>query len=252
MRCTPVVFQYAQHGRFIFFIVLECTKLFGDFRGHGVRRSRCQGGYGTRNRPAFFRIVSNSHNHEHCAEIGVTQTKCPEFITLLGDRLIWKLCHGYGDFKCESPQPAGMSIVFNFKQPFFFVIKFHQVDRSQVTGRIIQEHVFRAGIGSAYFSVFRAGMPFVDGGMKLQSRIGTGPGRKIHFIPEIPGRQSLCGFSICPADQVPVAITLHTFHKFIGQSNRIVGILPRNGHITFRSPTGIVFLKLNVLCSLPG
>ena len=52
----------------------------------------------------------------------------------------------------------------------------HQVDRRQVAGRVVQEHVLRARVAGVDASRVRAGVPLVDGGVELHAGIAAHPG----------------------------------------------------------------------------
>ena len=76
-----------------------------------------------------------------------------------------------------------MHIVIRLELTIF--IEGQQVHRGQVTGRVIQEHIFRTWVGSTDFPVRRAGVPRVDRIMILNARIGAGPCRMPDLRPKI-------------------------------------------------------------------
>ena len=73
----------------------------------------------------------------------------------------------------------------------FVVDEFHQVQDGEVAGGIVQEHVFGAGVGGVDAARFRAGVPFVDGGVVLHAGIGTFPGGFGDLVPEVAGPNRL-------------------------------------------------------------
>src|SRR3546814_9994603 len=60
----------------------------------------------------------------------------------------------------------------------------HEVQRGQVAGRVVEEHVLRAGIGAVDAAGGGAGVPLVDGGVVLHAGIGAGPGGVGDLVPQ--------------------------------------------------------------------
>lgn len=58
-----------------------------------------------------------------------------------------------------------------------------KVNAGQVTSRVIQEHVFAAGVRCPDGATFRAGMPFIDSSIVLCTRIGATPGGIVDLVP---------------------------------------------------------------------
>src|SRR3546814_3319840 len=60
-----------------------------------------------------------------------------------------------------------------------------KVERGQIAGRVVEEHVLRAGIRSVDAPRCRAGVPLVDGRVELQAGVGAGPGGQADAIPQV-------------------------------------------------------------------
>ena len=71
------------------------------------------------------------------------------------------------------------------------IVELQEIQRGEIAGRIVEEHVFRAGIGGADRPRRRAGVPIVDGGVELDAGIGRGPGRMGDLLPELARLQRL-------------------------------------------------------------
>src|ERR1700751_3524626 len=95
------------------------------------------------------------------------------------------------------------------------VVEGDQVGRRQVTGGVVQEHVFRARIRGADIARRLAGVPVVHGGVEVQAGIGRGPGGVADLFPEVAGLQSLRHFLVGAAYQVPVTVGLDRAQKVV-------------------------------------
>ena len=96
-------------------------------------------------------------------------------MTVLGDR--FRRIAGVidQDFLGNEKDPAGGLETSDVKRTIL-ITKLHQVDTGQVASRIIQEHVFRAGIAGINATGVWTGMPAINGGVILHTRITTLPG----------------------------------------------------------------------------
>ena len=116
-------------------------------------------------------------------------------------------------------------------EAFVFAAELQQVERGQIAGGIIQEHVFRTGVRGVDRAGIGAGVPVVDGGVILNARIGRLPGGIADLLPQILGFQGLGDRTVLAGSQVPVAICFDSAKEIIADPHRIVGILPGNGEI---------------------
>ncbi len=119
-----------------------------------------------------------------------------------------------------------------------------EVQRGQVAGRVIQEHVFRAGVARVDGAVFRAGVPVVDGGVELDAGIRAGPGGAVHLRPEVLGAELLRGLAVDAALQLPVAVHFQGAHEGIGHAHRVVGVHAAHGVVGLSVPGGVVALQV--------
>ena len=128
-----------------------------------------------------------------------------------------------------------------------------QIERGQIAGGVVQEHVFRARIGRADRAGGRAGVPVVHRGVELQAGIGAGPGGVTDFFPQLLRLHGLGDLAAAGApEQVPVGVGMHRFHELVGDAHRIVRVLPGDGEIGFRVPIGIVDREIDVGVALLG
>ena len=80
-------------------------------------------------------------------------------------------------------------------------LELHQVQRGEVAGRVVEEDVFRAGIGRVNRLGALAGVPFLDGAVVLQARVAADPGALgdlvqqragVLLLERLPGRDGAC------------------------------------------------------------
>src|SRR3984885_1572263 len=71
----------------------------------------------------------------------------------------------------------------------------------------------------------RGGVPAVDGGVVLQTGVGTLPRRVGDLAEEVAGRHRAHGGSVDPRRELPVAPVNHGFHELVGDPYRVVGVL---------------------------
>ncbi len=102
----------------------------------------------------------------------------------------------------------------------------HQVEGREITRRVVEEHIFRAGIGGVDPAILRAGVPIIDGSVILQPRIGRLPRSFADLIPQIARLDGFRDFSVGAASQVPIAVPQDRFDEIIGNADGIIGILP--------------------------
>ncbi len=66
----------------------------------------------------------------------------------------------------DDHNPNGMAICIDIEVAVFFP-KLHQIERSQITSRVIDKHIFAARIRSIDSGAVGTGMPVVYCGIKL-------------------------------------------------------------------------------------
>ncbi len=104
-----------------------------------------------------------------------------------------------------------------------------QVDGSQVTGRVIQEDKLAARVGGVDAIRVAAGVPIVDGGVVLHTRVGAGPGRFGDAAHQFTGFVGVDHAAVSTVAGLPGAVGKNGTHEFIGHADGIVGVLPGDG-----------------------
>ncbi len=208
------------------------------------RRERRGNGSATR------RVIRYSHAHEERTEIRIPQSKRPERKAQTCNLTTRELGHENGNFEHDGPESNRMAIGLQRECSLFCVEELQQIDRCKIACRVIEEHVFAAGIARTDRSIRRTCVPVVNRRIVLHARIRTAPGCRINLLPQIPCGERLRrkrfpslldGFlKLRTPVQVPLPILLHRFKKPMGDAHGIIGILSRNGLV--RLPVVIHFI----------
>ena len=241
-----------QHGFRIVGIAGEGAALGGHFGRGGV----ADAGHDRRQRAAIGAarggIIGEARRHQQAADIGVAEAERAVVVGQLGDFARGELRHQHRDFQHHGPQPHGVLIGRDVEDLRGRIAELQQVQRGQIAGRVVEEHIFRTRIGGADFAARRAGVPVVDGGVELQAGIGGGPGGVADLVPQLGGAQGLGDRAVGAARQFPVPVLLDRAEKTVGDADGIVGVLAGDGEIGFRIPVRVVFGDVEIAETLPG
>src|SRR5262245_22277387 len=82
----------------------------------------------------------------------------------------------------------------------------HQVERGEIAGRVVEEHVFRAGIRGPDLARRGAGVPVVDRRVELDAGIGAGPGGVADIFPEVARLQRLGDGTVLAEGELPIGV----------------------------------------------
>src|SRR5262249_23463503 len=105
-------------------------------------------------------------------------------------------------------------------------------------------------IGCADRPRLGAGVPVVDGGVKLDAWVGRGPGGMADLLPEVASLERLDGAAAEPSRERPVAILLDGLEELVGHAHGVVRVLARDREIGLAVPVGVVGGKLDLLVAL--
>ncbi len=247
-----VVADDAQHRLRVRLHAGEGARLGGEFgrgrigaAGHH-RRQRAA------DRPPLVRIVGDAAGHQEAADVGVAEAERAVLVGEPGDLLRGELRHRHRDFERQRPQPDRVLVGCDIKDFCLRVEKLQQVQRGEIAGRVVEEHVFRARVRGADRPRRRAGVPVVDGGVVLDARIGGGPGGVADLLPKRARLDGLGGLAAEAPGQVPVGVGLDRMQEGVGHPHRIVGVLARDGEIGLGFPVGVVGVEVEGSVTLAG
>ena len=132
------------------------------------------------------------------------------------------------------------------------IAELQQVQRGQIASRVIEEHIFRAGIRRADFAGCRAGVPIIDGGMILDARISRCPSGIADLIPKLARLHGARHTLLHAPVEVPVAVIFNSAQEVIRHAHGVVGVLAGNRSVGFAIPIGVIGVELNVGVALLG
>ena len=107
----------------------------------------------------------------------------------------------------------------------------HQVEAGQVAGRVVQEHVLRAGIRRVDARRVLAGVPVVDGGVELHAGIAAEPGGfgdLAHDVARLVGLHRLVALHRIGGE---LAVGLIGAHELVADAHRVVGVLEEDRRV---------------------
>ncbi len=254
---AAVVAHDAEHMARIRAVAGEGAKLLRHCRRRCVGDAGHQCGDRRSERPAFFGIVAEAGDHEQPAEIGEAQAERAVFVREPRDLFRGELRHGNGNFQHHGPQPAGMLKRFYVDQILAIRLggrrgaERQEIERGEITSGVVEEHVFRARVRRPDRAACGAGVPVVDGRVELDARIGAGPGRFCDLVHQHARLQPLERLAAHARLQLPIAILFDRAQEGVVDANGVVGVLARDGLISFALPIGVEARKRNGLEALP-
>ncbi len=249
---AAVIAHDAQHVVAVRREVREGAELAGHLGRGRIGDARHDRGQGAGNGAAFGRIVRDAGGHQQTADVRIAEAERAVFVGELGDLAGRELRHHHGDFEHDGPQANGMLVVGDVDLLRRRVLELEKVQRGEVAGRVVEEHVFRARVGCADGTCSRAGVPVVHRRVEVQARIGRGPGGVGDRFPQVPRLQRLHHLAVLAGGQVPFPIIFHRAQKIVLERDGVVGVLAGDGEVGFRIPVRVVGLELDVLVALPG
>ena len=152
--------------------------------------------------------------------------------------------HQYRNFQHDCPEPHRVQEIINLYCSVLFFKKTSEIKACEVTGRIIKEHILRAGIACIDAPVLWAGMPIIYCCIELETWIGTLPCAHDNFLPEITSPYRSRMPAGCPLFKLPQLVVFNSFHEGVGHPHGIIRVLSCNGLVCFRFIMGIVFVKV--------
>ena len=121
----------------------EGSELGRHFGGGAVAHARHQGRKSAAERTPLVRIVSDAGRHQEPAEIGEAESQRTVLVGERGDLGRRELRHQHRGFEHDRPQPHSM-FVGRHIDPAGRIAELHEVQRGEIAGRVVEEHVFRA------------------------------------------------------------------------------------------------------------
>src|SRR5579862_100331 len=213
-------------------VALEWAHALCDFGGLIIGFAGHKRSDSAANVTAGVGIVRDAHGHEQRAEIGIAEAERTVFVRVFLDAwggiagvIDQDFLGGYGDVD-------GVTEAFDIEHAIG-TEEFQEIERGQVAGRVVEEHVFRAGIGSVDPVGGFAGVPSVDGRVVLHARIAALPCGFGHAMEELAGAVFIGGRAIVDVLGPPIAVFFGGLHELVGNPNGMIGVLEEDGGIGF-------------------
>ena len=241
---AAVVADYPAHGLGVLGVAREGAELLGHLGRGGVGDPGHDRGQRAAIGPARVGIVGQAEPHQQPADVGVAETQGTELIGEPGDLARGELRHQHRDLEHHGPQAHGV-LEGRDVEAAVVAAERHEVERGQVAGGVVEEHVLGTGIGGVDPARFGAGVPLVDRGVVLHARVGAGPGGEGDLLPQVARRNGLVDLAVGAPGQVPVAVGQHRLDEAVGHPDRVVGVLAGDGEIGIRIPVRVVARELD-------
>jgi hypothetical protein len=171
-------------------------------------------------------VVRQPTRHQQRAEVGIAEAERPEIMAVPLDGLgrIARIVDQ--DLLRRDQRAAGRLERDRVELGVRFPDELHQVDRGQVAGRVVQEHVFRARVARIDPRGVRAGMPVVDRRVELQARIAAdvrGFRDLAHQRPRLIGLGDVVRRQ--HRLRLPRPAVHHRTHELVGDTHAVVRVL---------------------------
>ena len=190
------------------------------------------------------RVVGQTQGHEQRAQVGVAEAQRTVVVRVLRDGLggiagvVDQDLHGGDDHGDRVPVGGNVEAARRGDE-------LHQVEAGQVAGRVVEEHVLRAGIGRVDARRVLAGVPLVDGGVELHAGIAAEPGGLgdlAHDVARLVGLYRLVALDGVGGE---VAVALVGAHELVADADGVVGVLEEDGGIGLGIGAGAVVAGLD-------
>ena len=148
MGGAAMVAHDAQHVGGVAVVVGEGAELAGHLGRGRIGDAGHDRGERAADGAALGGVVGDAGGHQQAADIGVAEAERAVLVGELGDLLRRELRHHHRDFEHDGPQADGVLVGGDVERAVG-VAEGQQVERGEVAGRVVEEHVFRARVRRA-------------------------------------------------------------------------------------------------------
>ena len=212
----------------------QAGALLVSFAGHngGDCSTKC---------PAFHAVVTITVAHDERAEVRVAESERAENMGVLRDFFdrVTRVVHD--DFL------GGDENAYCRLEPFDIKVavrslELHQVERCEVAGGVIEEEIFRAGVGGILPVRAFAGVPFVDRGIELHPRVAADMCSFGDLAQQGMSIFALAWLAVANASCPPLATFERCFHELITHPHAQIFILVHDRAVRVAVVTAVVTL----------
>ena len=202
----------------------------GHDRGH-------DGGKGA----PFIAVIGESEAHQDGAEVGVAEPERPVKVRIGGNLLGGVAGAAHENFLGDDKDADRVAETLDI-QVAVGIHELHHVERRQIAGAVVEEHVLGAGIAGIDPAAVDAGVPAVDRGVVLHAGIPAQVGAFGNHLHQVGGGVGLDHIPGGHGPCLPVAVVLNGLHEFIRNPDGEVGVLEHDRRIGFAAKGTVVAL----------
>ena len=228
-RGATVIAHDAQHRLAVLRVAREGAMLSGEECALSVGTACEHRGEHAAHRATFFAVVWNARLHEHRAEVRVTKAERAVAPREISDFLRRERCHEHRHLEDDRPEADCVLVAFNIEATRLCVVELHEVDRREIAGRVVEEHVLGARIARVDTATRGARVPRVDGRVVLNAWIGATPCGEVDFRPEFLRLDRLRNLAVGAASEVPISVSIERVEEFVGDTDGVVRVLSADG-----------------------
>jgi hypothetical protein len=237
---VAVHLHHPQHRLAVGGEALEGAHRPGQLGARAVGRAMEDCRQGAAQAAAGVAVVGQPVGHQQAAEVRVAEPQRPVEVAVAGDpgRRIAGVIDQ--DLLGDEEHAAGCGEPLDVEGAVG-PAELHQIDARQVAGRVVQEHVFAAGIAGVDPAGVGAGVPAVDRRVVLHARVAALPGALGHPVEHLAGlvaRAGLGGVGHPPGG--PAVVAIDRLHELIAQADGEVGVLEQDRAVGLAVEVGVV------------
>ena len=161
-----------EHGVTVGSVPLKGSFGCRQLGGGGVGVAGHHGGDQCGECAAVIAVIRVAQAHDECAEVGIAEPKRPVRVGVVCDAVAGVAGVVDQDFLGDDEHAHDVFELIEIKIPFV-IGELHQVDRCQVAGAVVEEHVFGTGVACIDATAFLTGVPAVDRGIILDTRVSA-------------------------------------------------------------------------------
>ena len=218
-----------EHGLGVLGVAAERAHLLRHLRGHAVSLAAHEGGDRRGVVAALVRVVGQTGGHQQRAEVGVAEAQRPVGVAVHLDLLGGVLAEPDDDLLRQEHHVHRVLEGLDVEAAVQRAPEQHEVQRREVAGRVVEEHVLGAGVARVDPRGVRAGVPLVHGGVELQPRVTAQPRRLGDLPQQVPGPVGLHGMTVADGVGLPHLVLEHRLHEGVRHPDRVVRVLEEDG-----------------------
>ena len=190
--------------------------------GHGGSNRFCE-------TEAFVGCVGIAVGHEQCAEVGVAEPERAEPVAVVSDAF-GRVGGAIDDDLLRDDEDLGGGGEALGVEPFGGA-ELHEVQRGEIARGVVEEEIFAARVGAVLAAGTFAGVPFVDGVVKLHAGIATDVGAFGNLVEQVGGVFFFAGLPIGDAASEELFAVDGGLHELVGGADREVFVLVFDGAV---------------------